>query len=364
MNRLPLWKIRRESKRLKMQFSQWPWFVFGAARKFYYDKFEEHKIQYTDGNQPILKDIAIILIYQSDGILGSLSFELEYMISKGIAPIIVSNAPLSKGERNHLKDFSHLIIERPNYGYDFGGYRDGVKAVLKRGYKPENLFILNDSIWFPLNKNCTLIDKARANRAAVFGIFCNNVLHRKNKYHLQSYFYRFKGSLVTSDQFRRYWQQITLTNNKHMVIRQCEMKLTQWFEKNGFAFDALHDLNDLFAAMKRLNEDELLACMKYLAKVSTRTNHLVSPYRNATQLSLEERAELDDHIKKGELGKYFLISHPLVLIREMNSPILKKDRQFMYIEQRKALFEWEFSDHFDERILGEISSWDQSPALL
>ena len=362
MKRFPLWKIRRESKRFKMQFSQWSWFVFGAARKFYYDKFEQHKIQYTDGNQPVLKDIAIILIYQPDGIFDSLRFELEYMISKGIAPIIVSNVPLKEGDRNHLKDLSHLIIERPNYGYDFGGYRDGVKAILKRGYNPENLFILNDSIWFPLNKNCTLIDKARANPADVFGIFCNDVLHRKNKYHLQSYFYRFKGSLVASDQFRRYWQQITLTNNKHMVVRQCEMKLTQWFAKKGSTFDALHDLNGLFAATKKLNDDELLAYMRYLAKVSTRTKHLVSPYHNATQLSVEERAELDDHIEKGRLGKYFLNSHPLVLIREMNSPTLKKDKQFMYIEQRRALFEWGFSDHFDERILAEISSWDQPPA--
>ena len=102
--------------------------------------------------------------------------------------------------------------------------------------------------------------------------------------------------------------------------------------------------------------------MKYISKVSTRTNHLVDPYLKATQLNLEERAKLDDHIKKGELGQYFLISHPLVLIREMNSPILKKDKQFIYIEQRKALFEWGFSDHFDDRILGEISSWDQPPA--
>ena len=362
MKKFPNWKMRREINRLKMIFSQWPWFVFGAARKFYYDKFEQHKIQYTDGNQPVLKDMAIILIYQPDGILDSLSFELEYMISKGIAPIVVSNIYLNKNDRNHLKDLTNLIIERPNYGYDFGGYRDGVKAVLKRNYKPENLFILNDSIWFPLNKDCTLIDKALANPADLFGIFCNNKLYQKNKYHLQSYFYRFKGSLVTSDQFRRYWQNITLTNNKHMVIHQCEMKLTQWFSKNGSTFDALHDLNGLFAATKKLYNDELLAYMKYLSKVSTRTNHLVEPYLKATQLNLEERAKLDDHIKKGELGQYFLISHPLVLIREMNSPILKKDKQFIYIEQRKALFEWGFSDHFDDRILGEISSWDQPPA--
>jgi len=64
---------------------------------------------------------------------------------------------------------SWRVIERPNFGYDFGGYRDGILLLEAWGIAPERLLILNDSIWMPLAPNSTLIDRFEAAEGAVIG---------------------------------------------------------------------------------------------------------------------------------------------------------------------------------------------------
>ena len=43
-----------------------------------------------------------------------------------------------------------------------GGYRDGVWLVGKLGLRPREVLFLNDSVWFPISKNATLLAEMRA----------------------------------------------------------------------------------------------------------------------------------------------------------------------------------------------------------
>jgi hypothetical protein len=65
-------------------------------------------------------------------------------------------------DRTTFQELSHMIVERPNFGYDFGGYRDGVWLIGKLGLRPREVLFLNDSVWFPILKNATLLAEMRA----------------------------------------------------------------------------------------------------------------------------------------------------------------------------------------------------------
>lgn len=71
-------------------------------------------------------------------------------MEKGYAPFVVSNLPLPEVERGRLLPSVWRYIERSNFGYDFGGFRDAVLELASDLPRMERLFFLNDSTWSPL----------------------------------------------------------------------------------------------------------------------------------------------------------------------------------------------------------------------
>ena len=85
--------------------------------------------------QKISKKIAIYLIFPANGIDEFHERTLEELLKNCYSTVIVSNAKLPKTDLELLKKYSLRIIERANYGYDFGGYREGILAsssILKK----------------------------------------------------------------------------------------------------------------------------------------------------------------------------------------------------------------------------------------
>lgn len=352
---LPWWKVKREWSRLLLQASQWHWFAFGNLRRWIYDLTKDRQISTLSGTAPIFPDMAIVLVFQPSGITKSTYTQLKYLISKKVTPIVVSNAPLTKDDANQLCNFAHIVMQRPNFGYDFGGYRDGILWILNSKLRPNNLFVINDSIWFPLTETCGLIDIARENSSDIFGIYHSERPSQPHRNHIQSYFYRFKSTLLSSSEFSKYWSKITLTNNKYMVIRQCEIKLTGFFKKAGYTVSALFTQKSMEQALLRLSDMELIDVARYIGKTQTRIGARVEGILSSGD---NWRENLNRFIESGGFGNYYLIAHPLVLFKEMKSPILKKDRQPIYQLQRNELITHQLHWGFEATVKDEILSWD------
>lgn len=354
---LPLWKITRELKRAKMQFSQIYWFLFGERIKRQYDKERSQKIKRHEGKQTLARDIAIILIYQSNGIQNSLIEQIEHLNRKGVSSVVCSNAPLSENDRGRLVEISYLTIERPNYGYDFGGYRDAVLTLLDRGIAIENLFILNDSIWYPVFEHDDLIEQSRSNHSDMFGIYFNDHPTRPASSHIQSYFFRFSAKLVTSDAFRKIWQDLRMTNNKHMVVRQCEMKLTNLIKSAGFSIGYMFDRQLVEKTIRDLPEDELLGLLDYYTFVDTKLSDRIQK-ANIDFSASDWRDQMEGRGIIARIAKYFMISHPDVLFGVLKVPVLKKDRQPMYQRQRAEFLQTRERYRPNPTIISEIEGWD------
>jgi hypothetical protein len=351
------WKLKRELKRLRNQLLQLHWFVFGSLIRRYYDSRRSSLVKIHDGVQPARDKIAITLCFQPNGILPTFLAELDHFVASGFSPVVVSNLPLLAPDRSALMERSLMVIERPNYGYDFGGYREGILCLFERGIRPRNLILKNDSVWFPLWPDSDLLNRAVADDHDIFGIFLNSHGRKPRQTHLQSYFYSFNEKIVSSPEFQYYWQNLFMTNNKHAVVRQCEVKLTDWFRSRGFTVGQLLDAEAMRVALKSLTDSELLDCISYQVKVETRLEKDLRPLINKPQRN-NWRRDIERLIEEGRFRNYYFIAHPHILFGVLKSSLLKKDRQMIYQVQRKEIVEKCYTDMMLQVFSNEIANWD------
>ena len=84
------------------------------------------QVRITEGALAATRRCAVYVVYPRLGLQDSHLTSLAYLARKGCAPLVVSNLPLTPQERERLQPLCWRLVERPNYGYDFGAYREGV----------------------------------------------------------------------------------------------------------------------------------------------------------------------------------------------------------------------------------------------
>lgn len=359
------WKVKREARRLATQvrglprtLARLPGLLLGPALRRRHDRRKARLIRMTEGDVAQAEEIAILLIFQPDGVLGSTLHTLAHLAAHGIAPFVVSNAPLSETDRARLRPRAWRIMERPNFGYDFGGYRDGILHLLDSGLRPSRLFVLNDSIWFPLRDDSDLIDRARASEADLFGYLLNTRSRAQARQHLQSYFLRFDGGLLARPEFEAHWRGLFLSDHKDLVIRRCEIPMTDAFRRMGASIEARHAYGDGARALQALETPTLHAVLGHLAAIDAEAPPALLRHLSGATPDAAWRERVLEDAEGGRFDKYFLYHHPAVLLGVLDAPLLKKDRQAIYRAQRQALLAGGFDAGLAPPVRDEIRAWD------
>lgn len=353
------WKVKRELRRLGQQFMELKPLAMGPMNRAYYDLFLSKNVKVRPGLQPAREDLAVVLIYQPDGVLASTFAQLDHLLEHGVAPVVVSNATLSGQDLERLKSQCFLVIERPNFGYDFGGYRDAILALFEMNVVFQNLFVLNDSIWFPVRANCTLLQHARNSDVDLFGIFYTKKSKRKSHWHVHSYFYRFGPNIVSSDAFQSYWRRMPLyQGHKGIVIRQFEIKLTGYFKARGFSTGSLFEEADIRASTHSLSLQETQDLVNYNLSADELTRSFFQSMEGLTPDDPEWSTNLEKIIEHKKFGNYFLHAHPWVFLDRLQSPILKKNRDRKFVAQRKEVFSTGLDATLLPVVREEVRTWD------
>lgn len=348
------WKIKREWQRLKGQFEAWTSVRRVRKRNAEYEKNRLKLQSFTEGAHPWQSNCAILLIYQPNGLLRSTLQTCQFLRNAGFSVFAVLNAPLPKAELETLKAEVSLILERPNIGYDFGGYRDAILHVLDMDYNPENLLVLNDSIWFPAVRNTDLLDKLLAHSADVCGPMLQHGKHHE-KDHLQSYMMLFGPSVLAAVSFKEFWANFPLPLNRYQAIRGGEMRLTEALKRLGFEIGFLHESSEPRTHTQTLADDELKKVWPFLKWSGRRAR------RRAARLDFEAsdwRSLADELIVASLRDSSPMDTHPLILLEKMGIPYLKKDRNIPYQRQRAELMQRKTTVSLDPVVLGEIETWD------
>ena len=152
-------KFLREIKRILKQSFFLPYNIFGYLfSTYFYDFFLSNKKKIYSGNISLEAKILIYVIFPTNG-LNEFHFRtLNYFLNRGYSPVVVSNIKLKKEDQEKIKNKSSFFIERENYGYDFGGWRDGIIFLKGKLTMLENLILMNDSTWFPVTEGNDFVD--------------------------------------------------------------------------------------------------------------------------------------------------------------------------------------------------------------
>ncbi len=270
----PLWKLKRELIRLLWQTLAIPRALYDRFFvTLWYDISKRRKIREEQGEVQEQGKVAIYLIFPKMGLLESHRRALEYIRSAGYAPLIVSNLPLSETDRLELKKLAWRVIERPNIGYDFGGYRDGYLSLQPILHKLTRLVFLNDSSWFPIPQTSNWLLDAEAlgvdfaGAATSYGILrvgreqYHSIQWEYNpslsEFHYCSYAISIGPKLLQNSKFLRFWKNYKLTAKKNKVVRHGEIGMSRFAVDNKFTHGATYDIRTLPDSLASCSDDEL-----------------------------------------------------------------------------------------------------------
>lgn len=352
-------KVKRELLRIGRQIAFSYEAVAGHPRRIYYDRFLSPKAKISAGTLPLQGNVAVVLIYQPGGVPGSVFFCLDYLIQHGVSPVVVSNAAVSPSDKDRLHKRCRFLIDRINFGYDFGGYRDAILELTNRNIQIENLFLINDSVWFPAHQENTLLAESLRNTSDIFGIFYDRKSKRASKHFLHSYFYRFGADVLNSDFFQRYWRTAPMYNRKDIIIQKMERNLTASFKQAGFSVGALYHSEDICRVALDLDDEELLHLVNRKAQQAGWSADVFTPIKALAEQGGDWKSTVRTVIQSDRFSNYYLDSPPHVLIDRLKSPIIKKHVGRQFQNQRKDIFLLGLDTQLFPAIREEVRHWDE-----
>lgn len=286
-----------------------------------------------DGALPLGSKAAIYLIFPKSGLLKSHVVALQYMIENGYSPIVVSNLPLSPSDLDQLRPVTYRTLQRENFGYDFGGYREAILVFQDQIKTLDHLALFNDSVWFPVqNTRNWLRDAEAANKDLMGAIshvdvgsnelrqdlallsnqsrgssvaqqkivnpqswmdeFSNLLIDYKappklvlglrnflrtrrignggNFFHYCSFALLLKRTMLRDPQFYKFWQELQISDKWVQTIIRGEIGFTQWAIKRQFSHGCTIDAATISQTISKIDTAKL---EYYLSKIVPLRRH-------------------------------------------------------------------------------------------
>ena len=271
---VPVWKVKRELGRIARNADAALQHSIGVSVSYYHVKyFIVPLVQYLKGSISLGRRVAIYLIFPTHGVQPSHRIALNYMIKAGYTPVIVSNLSVVEVDRIELRSLCAHLILRPNFGFDFGGYRDAIRLLAPTLSNLDYLAIFNDSSWFPVRPDLNWLHTAEAMGLDLVGSVFHDGMNSKDvldfskanwrvdekapNFHYGSYSLLLGRDIFTSKLFRSFWRNYVPTSSKLLTVQRGEMGLTRWVIDNGFSHGAICDTHHLDQLLHNLPTDRL-----------------------------------------------------------------------------------------------------------
>jgi hypothetical protein len=219
--------LATEIKALKTLFFSFLTNITHSIKKI----FVKEEIKIWNGNVKLKDSICVFCSFAIGGIKNSTWQYLEDLKQNGFSICLISTAILKESDIVRLKELCFEIIQKENFGGDFGCYKMG---ILKYEDKAENLLIANDSVIGPLFPLKDIFEEMAKTECDFWSITDYISLREEMEYHVGSFFVFFKSSVLRSKAFKDFWKNYKLTTSRKKTIRMGETNLTQSLIKAGF----------------------------------------------------------------------------------------------------------------------------------
>jgi hypothetical protein len=349
----PAWKVKRELRRIRDQAQRTSAKFYEPPLRSLHDRWLNKTARPSSGSLPLGNKVAVLVLYQPKGVARSIFLTCDHLIAQGYSPFILSNARLSDDDRAALLARAALVLERPNFGYDFGAYQDGIRLLDKMGHKPDRLILMNDSTWFPLRANDTSIARMEASGDAFTGLaFRNEPDVGRGRDHMEAHLLMFGKDALHCSAFKAFWNQYPASSYRDTTIDRGEKGITAAMFDAGFMSEGLASRH-LF--VERLDNASFETHHKILADAGFNPNEL---HRRTLDLlttatdSIEWQRQVRDHLN--DLLHLFapVLSTTLIYgaMKELGLGFVKKAREDFFHRTRIKVLELEAA--------GEIEALD------
>jgi hypothetical protein len=261
----PLWKVCRELDRIRVRavrfVGRW---VHDPIRKPIYDLTARWRQLVTPGSLPLTDRVAVFVVYQPKGIAASILLTLQHLEQNRYSVLVVSNGPLRPEDRAKLAENSAVVLERPNVGYDFGAYRDGIRHLWSLKHDLSRLVLMNDSTWFPLRRDDDSLARMEALEADLAGHVFKTEDKKNGKHdHLESHLLMISREFLRSDAFGRFWSRYPMSNDRMTTIAIGEKGFSQFALRSGWKVQALMGRDWLVSVLSQLDDAGLRAVLDH-----------------------------------------------------------------------------------------------------
>lgn len=246
-------KTLRELKRIPEQIYRAPTaaieYLFATV---YHDALLSKKAIHTPGQRSLTDRVAIYVVFPKSGLTKLHWSTINHLNVEGYSSIVVVNGTLSGPERESIICHCHLLIERKNFGYDFGAYRTGLLHVRSLSSTPEYVAIINDSCWFPVEGSRNWLKEAEAlnvdmasalthsgsgwlKRALKETKLDNEKSGVSRRFHHCSFALLFSKSALNRPEFWTFWKRLHLSSERRRTVKWGERALSAFIDLNGFS---------------------------------------------------------------------------------------------------------------------------------
>ena len=189
------------------------------------------------------------LLYDPDGICD----ESTLHTLRGFRPFVdhmfvVSNGPLQEESRQRVAEIADEVLERDNIGYDVGAYQDAFREIgWDRLAQFDELLMVNYTFFGPITDFGDLFAKMDRQDVDFWGITDHPAV-TPNPYtgkgtmpgHLQSFWLGVRGNLLSSPDFREYWDTVQTPQSYSDVVVIFETQFTEYFASRGYTWQAAY----------------------------------------------------------------------------------------------------------------------------
>ncbi|MDP2018955.1 rhamnan synthesis F family protein [Hydrogenophaga sp.] len=335
---IPAWKVRRELETLRQQLQAIPERLIGPSRQRRLDSRFPVDYRILSGAATLGRKVAIFLVYQPHGMSASAVATCRHLAERGYSVVLVANSPVSASDEQALGQWVWRFVERPNFGYDFGGYRDGIRLLWHWSVSPDSLIILNDSVWFPLDGNETMLSSMETSNADFLGALRHVDLPDTDTEHagiFLSYFFLIKRPVLTSDVFVDYWNNYVSTSNKHLTVRRGERGFSRTLFAAGVKSEGLYSRDRFMAALELQPAAFLRQTLVYGAYTDPDLEQARDVLLQTDAASEAWKMQAINHIRLVVNKRNFHSSFCFASIRLLGIPLLKKNKGELQVRMRR-----------------------------
>lgn len=201
-----------------------------------------------------MKRTALYCFYDEKGIVRD--FVIYYL--KALQDIcnevfVICNCELESKSREKLNSYGFIVIERENVGFDVYAWRYAIEQIGWENLKEiDELILCNYTCYGPVYPFSEMFDIMNNRHCDFWGAVKHPeqpayLLPNGEGYiyeHIMSYFIVVRNGMLSSEDFKDYWQYMPEINTKSEAVGYNETKFTKHFEDLGYISDSYVDLAD------------------------------------------------------------------------------------------------------------------------